>query len=303
VLIPYEFNKCIVCLEREPGDREHIIPQMIGGRLSARLLCNSCNHNFGSEIVSGLKTDPSIRLAIEALKNSIPILADRFLSGAEYVARGEEGTKVRLTRSGDSLKVLPGKGADDSIILDTNEALGALAKKLRRQAFPEETIREFQKRFISATEDEPVDLPIGEVFVKRALSKPTPKLGYPPVEGRMWLLLAFEFTALVIGNKVFRSSFDPIRALVLGQDNDVQIHVGYFSGGSEYGPFHILRLIPNQNILGVEIRLFRRLVFQVQFDWIGYEGLYPVYLEDLEDKRSFFAPDIKYAEENRWLEF
>lgn len=37
MLVPYEFNKCIVCLKSETGDPEHVIPQVIGGRLSARL--------------------------------------------------------------------------------------------------------------------------------------------------------------------------------------------------------------------------------------------------------------------------
>lgn len=301
--IPYQFSKCIVCTERDPGDPEHVIPQIIGGRLTARLLCDKCNHDFGSEIVSGLKTDTSIRLAVERLQDVIPDFARRYLHRTEYVARADDGSQVRLTKSGDSFRVLAGEGADQSIVLATDEALGALAKKLERAGLPEDTIRDYQDRFFKAGENEPISIPTNETFVKRPLPPPMPNLAHDPLDERFWILLSLEFAALVIGNHVFRTSFDSVRSSILDSDHPVPIPIAHFSAGSQYSPFHVVRLIADQNILAVEIRLFRWLAIQVKFDWIEYEGPHPVYLEDLEDKRSYFAPDLRHAEQNRWIEF
>lgn len=301
--IPYQFSKCIVCKERDPGDREHVIPRIIGGRLTAKLLCDKCNHDFGSEITSGLKTDASIRLAVEDLKRVIPDFARRYLHRAEYVAKADDGSQVRLAKSGDSLRVLAGEGADQSIVLDTDEALGALAKKLERAGLAEDAIRNYQVRFFMAEENEPIGLPTNETFVKRPLPPPMPYLVHDPLDERFWMLLSLEFVALVIGNDVFRPSLDGVRSSILGLDQPVPISIAHYSAGSQYGPFHIVRLMANDNILGVEIRLFRWLATQVKFDWIEYEGPHPVYLEDLQDKRSYFAPDLRHAEQNKWIRF
>ena len=301
--IPYNFGKCIVCTERAPGDPEHVIPQVIGGRLTARLLCNKCNHDFGSEITSRLKTDASIRLAVEDLKDAIPEFARRYLDRAEYVARAEDGSQVRLSRSGDSLRVLAGEGADHSILLASDEALGAIATKLKRAGLPGIAIRDYQERFLMARENEPIGLPTNETFVKRSLQPPVPNLALDHLDERFWILLSLEFVALLIGKEIFRSSLDDVRSSILRLEESVPMPIAHYSAGSRYGPFHVVRLIADYDILAVEIRLFRWLVTHVKFDWIEYEGPHPVYFEDLEDRRSYFAPDLKYAEQNKWVRF
>jgi len=85
MIIEYDYKKCIVCLDRPPGDPEHIIPQMLGGRLAAYMLCDQCNHRFGSQLVSSLKTDISIRLAVEGVKDVVPDFASQFLERSEYI--------------------------------------------------------------------------------------------------------------------------------------------------------------------------------------------------------------------------
>lgn len=83
-----EFDKCIYCLNKPADSWEHVIPQCIGGRLKARLLCSECNHVLGSKLVNKVKNDPSIRLAVRKLKGQIPQLFEAIEKGQIYDARG-----------------------------------------------------------------------------------------------------------------------------------------------------------------------------------------------------------------------
>ena len=75
MFIPVEFDRCIVCLKTPPGDPEHILPQCIGGRLNARLLCDKCNnHRFGSILVAPFCNEASVQQIIEALRRDVPKL-------------------------------------------------------------------------------------------------------------------------------------------------------------------------------------------------------------------------------------
>ena len=53
-----------------------MIPEVLGGRLAEPILCNGCNHSFGSKPVSGVKADPSIILAVEGLRDRLSRLAE-----------------------------------------------------------------------------------------------------------------------------------------------------------------------------------------------------------------------------------
>jgi hypothetical protein len=101
----YEFPKCIVCGQEPPGAPEHVIPRMVGGRLKANLLCNNCNHTLGSRFVSELKTDTSIRFAVDSIAEKVPNLAARYSEGSEYIALDSQFGEVRFAKRGDSLQV------------------------------------------------------------------------------------------------------------------------------------------------------------------------------------------------------
>ena len=34
---------CILCISNKPDSKEHIIPEIIGGRIKAKILCKNCN--------------------------------------------------------------------------------------------------------------------------------------------------------------------------------------------------------------------------------------------------------------------
>ena len=89
--LPWDDTRCILCLRATSLTVEHIIPRALGGKFTARFLCKSCNDLLGSRVEPMAKKDPSIRYAIEALKDSIPDLAPALTEGQIYVADTPRG--------------------------------------------------------------------------------------------------------------------------------------------------------------------------------------------------------------------
>ena len=100
------FRKCIICLENAPDSWEHIIPQSIGGRLQANILCKKCNSELGNMLMSKVKSDPSIRLAIKALKDIIPELFEQIEKRQLYDATDIKNDKVKKSSPKSSVKLV-----------------------------------------------------------------------------------------------------------------------------------------------------------------------------------------------------
>ncbi len=74
MIIQIKFKKCSLCLKTVKLTSEHIIPKSIGGTLEAKIQCSACNSLLGTKLVSQIKKNPSIRLAIRNLKINCHIL-------------------------------------------------------------------------------------------------------------------------------------------------------------------------------------------------------------------------------------
>jgi hypothetical protein len=292
---------CILCKSAPPGHPEHILPDILGGRLKGIILCNGCNLGRGAELVATVKQDPSIRLAVEALQSRIPDFGRRFLERAQYAGHGMDGSLVQTSRHGNRLEVLSSKGAQYSIILDTQEAEKALAKRLCRSKHSEEEIADYAKRFSVLGDEEPLTIPTGQTYIKRPLPTLTPQLGDSFVDNRLFALIALEFSALILGDRVLSPSFDPARKYILGTDSSgfIQVRTGF--ARQPYEPIHTLMLREKDGLLAVQIRLFGSIVGGVTFTNIAYQGIDPIYLEDLESPGSYYAPDRNHANQNQWL--
>lgn len=297
--ISYEFENCIICQKSPPGDPEHIIPESLGGRLSARILCNKCNHTFGSTLVSRIKSDPSIRFAIEALKDEIPGLYGNFQKKNEFIGESIDGSRVRVSRSGNELRVLPSKGGEGSIILDTGEAVKALEKKLERADASAEEIENWKTRFSNLDEDIQLRIPTGETFVKRPLPSLRRQIHGESIDDRLVALVAYEYLSILIGNHIHRSSFQSTRDFILTSKNSDLLSIEHYFAGSEYGPFHALLLVPTDAGIRIDLRFFRSITFVVTFGGFDYEGLDPVYYEDLHNHQSCFSPSTAHFREGK----
>ena len=68
------------------------MPDAIGGRLTAKILCKQCNDYAGRTIIDRLRFDPSFRMGVENLKAELDeSLYDKLMERQQYVAKNERG--------------------------------------------------------------------------------------------------------------------------------------------------------------------------------------------------------------------
>jgi hypothetical protein len=297
--ITTEFEDCIVCFNNAVGDWEHVIPESIGGRLEAKLICNDCNHKFGAELVSHLNLDPAIRYAYEHLKGRLPSLYNAAQQKATFAGKAEDGSIIRMSNAKGNPKILAGRGAGNSLILDTRDAKHALAKKLRRAKLSADQIGEYQSQFEQMAENEPLKLPTGDIFLKRPLPKLFVEIGNVSVDDRLLSLIAYEYFSLLIGDNVLREYFDSIRRHIMNGTETEILTISRLRGG-EYAPYHVLDIDATPDSTTIRIRIFRWVVFSVTFNGLVYAGPDAVYLEDLETGKSMIAPTKSDAQQGNY---
>jgi hypothetical protein len=296
----YPFDRCIICLNQPCGGWEHVLPEFIGGRLQGRLLCSACNNNLGSSLVSKLKFDPSIRLAMEALKDRLPALYANAQKEATFIGNASDGSLIRASATRKGLKILPSRGTNTSLILDTNEAAKTLRTKLIRYGISPDEAAMWKSRFLELQEGVPLQIPTGEIFLKQPTPPLRPELGQSHIDDRLFALIAFEFLSLLIGKLIFRPSFDPIRKYILrGFDAEI-VTVEHFAAGREYGTFHAMTVSADEGAIQIDIRLFRWIAIVVTFRGFDYRGPDSVYFEDLLTPRSLIAHTRADATQGNW---
>lgn len=298
----HEFDKCIICKSKSPENWEHVIPESLGGRLQARLLCISCNSTLGSELIGNLKNNATIRLIMDDLKNELPSLYSRLMNKTTFVGKAPDGSLIRVSRSEKGQKVLSSRGMDGSIIQDTREARRALENILAKNNVASDEIEKLKKIFTELEEDVPLDVSNNYTFVKQPIIQIQPELN-PDVEidDRLPTLIAFEFLGLLIGNQILHKDFDDIRHFLHHGTPTDTIVVERVSG-QKNDTIHAIVVEPIENTIRFHIRLFRWLTFLVTFKHFIYKGPDSVYMEDLKLQKSLFAKTREEAKQNIWYE-
>jgi hypothetical protein len=87
--------------------------------LRAHILCTPCNSEFGADFVSGLKRDPSIRMAVWHLRERIPELAIEIEEGLKFVAEGVGGATLVTSRKQGKWKTKARKLDGNDLEMDT----------------------------------------------------------------------------------------------------------------------------------------------------------------------------------------
>lgn len=282
------FNRCIVCTSRPIGHPEHILPQCIGGKLSADLLCDDCNHRFGTELVNTLCRDPLVQQLLVAMRHKIPKVYKKTYEQPTLIGKSEDGSIVRAKVFGNEIKVIGGKGANGSRIVDAKRVAKIIEDNLSGFGVDPETISEYVEKFQRRPEDRPLSLPSGETIIKKTLPPLINEDIGKTTDIRLPVLIAFEYLALHTGPGIFDAEFDTIRDYI--DKNIISDRVNVESTLSDnYSPYHIIRIVPQSKDTSVEIRVFRRLVYSVQFKNYSYNGPDSVYMEDLEDNQSLVS--------------
>jgi hypothetical protein len=299
---PYQFEKCIFCKINPPENWEHVIPNSLGGRLQAKILCIQCNSTLGSELIGDLKHNASIRLIMEDLKAELPKLYSQLMDKVTFVGKSPDGSLIRTSSTKGTQKVIPSKGIGKSIIQDTKEASKAIENILAKDNASSEEIERVKKIFDELEENIPLAISDSYTFVKRPITRLQPELDPKiRIDDRLPALIAFEFLALLLGNQILSADFDEIRKFIRYGTPTEMISIEQVNG-KKNDTFHAIVVEPNKNTIRFHIRLFRFITFFVTFKHYVYNGLDSVYIEDLKSRKSLYARTQEDAKQNIWYE-
>lgn len=298
------FNKCILCKKNSADSWEHIIPKSIGGRVQVKILCSSCNNIFGSKLISQVKTDPSIRLAIKNLKNKIPELFEAMENGQVYNATDVNKNFVKLKYKNSKLEIIANKKEDKTIIIDTKKAIKNknIEKILKKDGLPKNEIVDKIQSFEKLKDNKIVRLSKNTKIVKWSIE---PKSISPNLQGRfiddkIIILMAYEFLSILIGNLIYEDKFDFIRECIKNGKISNKLVVERLTS-RHYGPYHKIYSELSETEIVINIILFGWRVYKVHFKNLKLSNDSPVYLEDLQDKRALFARSINEARKNNYF--
>src|SRR6266852_6594325 len=211
MLVDPQFGGCILCVERPPDSQEHIIPACIGGTLQALILCTPCNSQFGADFVGELKREPSIRMAVWHLRDRIPELATQIEEGLNFVAEGAGGTTVVASRRQGRWKTKTRKRNGNCLEMDPSDAKNYLRNRLKKQGLPKVEIESWAKKFEDCENGQELQVATGETFLKNEATLRLPQLSEQFVNNRLPVLIAYEFLALCLGEKILGPDFNAIR--------------------------------------------------------------------------------------------
>jgi hypothetical protein len=300
MLVQAEFEKCILCLERPADSREHPLPECIGGTLEAFVLCTPCNCNSGSNFVSQLKKDPTIRTAVQALRGRIPEFASQFEEGLLFHAEGAAGIAVEVSRKGDTWKTKARDRNADGLIMDTGDVPKYIRNTLRKQGFSGPEAESWVDRLAACENGEELRLPSGDIQIKNKATVQLPKFTEGFLDDRFPALIAFEFLALCVGKLIFDPVFDAVRKYICFGTATEQVHV-VPKRAHEFEPAHVVRFEVEEGGLTVFIEFFRYYVFEVTFRGIPTPPKEIVYLQDLENKLGLMALSREDASQGNWV--
>lgn len=269
---------CIVCLNKPPFSdcvdfsEEHVIPAALGGILTCKFLCKSCNDGFGRGFEARAKTDPSIRLAIGNLRKTLPTLYDS-------IERGQ------LHRIGTKAGVLPGKFfkgkirgkikrmPDNSLMVPEEHTHQKLSDLLRKDGLGRGAIEEALKRFDEAPEELKIEIATGTSIIKRVATDVGPDLSSGKIlDPLVCLKITYEFAALLFGPPVFADNpaLKKVRRTLREQDSKSNIFSVEPLMAKEYAPFHGIMFEGNDPYAKFQIRLFGRLAYRVRLPNLSF---------------------------------
>lgn len=282
--VPWEGEKCIICLLEKELCEEHIILDSLGGKLTCNFLCRDCNSLLGHGIEAKAKSDPSILLAMKHLAQKIPDLAKDISENHSHLGHSEAGVSHGYFRNGE-FRVKSKKLEDGSLIQPTDDARRSISKILSKSSKSRPERNAAIEKFDSAPENIRIEISPGLAVVKWTIEKLEFDLSRAELMNPLVpLKIAYEFLALHLGNGIYdeSSSLQEVRDCFINQSmNDDSVKVERLAS-NEYLPFHGIAFDGNDPYAKVDIRLFGWLAFKVHFLKLAVGGNRFVYTHELD---------------------
>ena len=287
--IPWPYDHCIACGKLADLTEEHLIPESLGGRLTADFLCKSCNDDLGHRIEGLAKKDPAIALAVRDFEATHPEQAGGLADGMDLIVHSVGGTS-KARRWGNEIRVRRHKLPDGSLIQPTDEARESVKRMLEKRGTPPNPLEEALRKFDSAPPDERVEIESGLEIVKWTVVRVQPDLSGTPLNPLLPLKIAFEFLACHLGAAIYDSAppmeaiRDSLRSGAL--DDSVQVE---FLRGERKELVHGLLFEGNDPYARFQIRLFGKLAYRVHFKHLAVGGKRFVYTHLLKSDEEGIA--------------
>ncbi|MEP3275911.1 MAG: HNH endonuclease [Stappiaceae bacterium] len=278
--IEWKHPRCIVCLEIGQLTVEHVIPKSLGGILTSRFLCKSCNDRFGAGFEANARLAPELRKAASGLGGNLLNLKEKLETGAYYLSQyGELKSEVKLRKDGQlSVTTLE----DGSRIVPEVDFPGHIATIMQKRGIADHQI----DNAISTWEAAPsgVDVDLGEdVCVRKWQDHPAmPAYTEPPLSMLVPLKIAYEFVALVVGGAVYCSSLQHIRDILNNSDEAGAAHMVTYKWARKPDAFHGITFEGNRNVAQFQVRFFGLLAYTVRFPKVAIEHSPIVYTHRLD---------------------
>lgn len=281
--IDWTGNKCILCLEKAPLSKEHLIPEALGGTLTCSFLCTHCNSTLGSLFEAATRADPSIRMAVHNLKEHMPELAKKLSEDQPLFVQGPGGQESGKIKRG-IFKVKSRTAADGSLIQPTDNGRKSVETILRKSGKGEMPIAAALRKFDETPDNHKITLAPGLEVVKWSTEKidldlSSCRLMSPIVP----LKIGFEFLACHLGTAIYDEAkqMQELRTALYKMVEDDPCFEVERLNASEYKPFHGICFEGNEPYARVQIRLFGWLAFRIHFRRLSVSGPRFVYTQSL----------------------
>ena len=256
--------RCIICGSGEHITKEHLIPECLGGKLTAKFLCKDCNSKLGHGAERSVRKDPQIRGLIEHLASEKPDMSDSLLKGLEYVGHSEQGEVRGYLQKGNF--VVKEKQLDDgSLIVPPGKSLDHLKRMAEREGRGPLFCIDVDIDNLSSGES--IEVAPGIEITNWIVDSVKPDLNGPEIAPVVPAKIAFEFLALHCGDDIYENSpqLKSIRRQILKGDlSEGNVHVERLMAQNNL-LFHGLAFEGNSPGAQVQIRFFGQLAFRVQF--------------------------------------
>lgn len=292
MLIPTNFNRCILCLINPPNSKEHIFPESIGGRLQAQILCASCNNNRCSAIANTIQNDSWYLTALSKLKEELPDLHKQTFF--QYANRASDGTVIKSSKKNGRHQVATHSAPDGTITSDEKVMPEIIRGILSKEGFDKSEIQQWEKECLHMPTNTDGRLPNGNILKKREGPPLIPKFNDNCLCTSAAMLIGYEFLALMVGNYIYDDSFSYIREFLKTEQTTERIYIEKFHVRN-YRPQHEIDFVQNGRKLTITVRFLGASVYRIALSEFLAEIKDTCFVEDINGKRSLTASSHEEA--------
>jgi hypothetical protein len=278
--IQWMHPKCIICLKSNQLNREHVIPESLGGILTSGFLCIDCNSGFGAGFEAKARLSPELRKTASDLGESLSELKEKLEIGARYKSSfGEQLSEQKLRKDG-------GLGAtqlgDGSLIIPESDAEKKIASMMRKRGVASDDIATAVAKWDAVPPGKRIEIGAGIEVLKWQEHPATPTYTEPPLSPLVPLKIAYEFAALLVGGSIYDSAFEHLRGVLIEQDGNIAASLVTYRWADKPDAFHGIAFEGNRETAQFQVRLFGLLAYTVRFPKIGITHPSIVYTHRLD---------------------